>query len=69
MKNIYQWLGIVAVASSLVACGGSSDSTPRPKDQAQARVIHASPDAPNVDVYAGAAKVLPMCLTKPLAVF
>ncbi|QZA78072.1 DUF4397 domain-containing protein [Deefgea tanakiae] len=58
MKKIHQWLGIIAIASTLVACGGSSDSTPLPKDQAQVRVIHASADAPNVDVYAGAAKVL-----------
>lgn len=57
MKKIHQWLGLIAVASTLVACGGGSDSAP-PAATAQVRVIHASADAPAVDVYAGNMKVL-----------
>jgi len=55
MKKIHQWLGIVAVASALAACGGGGASS---TDQAQVRVVHASADAPNVDVFAGSTKVL-----------
>ncbi|WP_273432363.1 DUF4397 domain-containing protein [Chitinibacter tainanensis] len=55
MKTLSQWMLLLTACASLVACGGGSDHPPA---QAQLRVIHASPDAPNVDVYAGGNKVL-----------
>ncbi|WP_051534432.1 DUF4397 domain-containing protein [Deefgea rivuli] len=55
MITLSKWLVMLAASAGLVACGGGGDSV---LDQAQVRVIHASPDAPNVDVYAGGAKAL-----------
>jgi hypothetical protein len=46
---------MLIAAFSLAACGGG-DTNAVP--QAQLRVLHASPDAPNVDVYVDGAKVL-----------
>lgn len=55
MITLSKWLVMIAASAGLVACGGGSDPAP---EQAQVRVIHASPDAPNVDVYAAGAKAL-----------
>lgn len=49
-------LGVIGVMSAVVAfsgCGGSSDDS-----SARVRVFHASPDAPNVDVYVDDSVVL-----------
>jgi hypothetical protein len=52
MRNIFK-LVVAAVLIALVAgCGGSSVSL------ASLRILHASPDAPNVDVYVDGNKVL-----------
>ncbi|HSP18546.1 MAG TPA: DUF4397 domain-containing protein, partial [Myxococcaceae bacterium] len=54
MKSIRARALIALSALALAAAGCGSDTpTPTPAtDQAQLRVIHASPDAPAVDVYA-----------------
>lgn len=57
MIKLSKWLLVVAASAGLVACGGGSDPVHVP-EQAQLRVVHASPDAPNVDVYAAGAKAL-----------
>ncbi|QLG89223.1 DUF4397 domain-containing protein [Chitinibacter bivalviorum] len=57
MNTISKWLVILAAGTGLTACGGGSGSTPA-ASTAQIRVVHLSPDAPNVDVYANGAKAL-----------
>jgi len=44
---------MVLLSVLITACGGGDDSPP-----ARLRVLHASPDAPNVDVYVDGTKVL-----------
>jgi len=49
MKNrIFQGLALVATALTFAGC--SDDDTTAPAQNARVRVLHASPDAPNVDV-------------------
>ena len=55
MRQILGILTLLLVAFALSACGGG-DTNAAP--QAQLRVLHASPDAPNVDVYIDGSKVL-----------
>ena len=54
MKRI-GFLGLMAAVALTAACSDSNDSS---TPQAQLRVVHASPDAPNVDVYLDGSKVL-----------
>ncbi|WP_345817528.1 DUF4397 domain-containing protein (plasmid) [Paraburkholderia sp. PREW-6R] len=55
MRRVIGILISLTVATIMSACGGGDiNSTP----PAQLRVFHASPDAPNVDVYVDGAKVL-----------
>lgn len=53
MNRIRTWLAAVTAVSVLAACGGDDDEThnPAPAPKASLRVVHASPDAPAVDVY------------------
>ena len=44
---------LVALAVSIVGCGGNNDD-----GSARVRVFHASPDAPNVDIYVDDSRVL-----------
>jgi hypothetical protein len=43
---------ILASALPLLACGDDGDDAPVPTESARLRVVHASPDAPAVDIYA-----------------
>jgi len=54
MKRI-GYLGLMAALALTAACSDSNENT---APQARLRVVHASPDAPNVDVYVDGAKVL-----------
>jgi len=55
MRQLCGILVLLAAAFVMSACGGGDgNATP----QTRLRVLHASPDAPNVDVYADGAKVL-----------
>jgi len=59
MKQWKQWLTralLATAAFGLAACNSSDDDDEMPT--AQLRVVHASPDAPNVDVYANGSRVL-----------
>ncbi|UXY15840.1 DUF4397 domain-containing protein [Chitiniphilus purpureus] len=62
MKQWKQWLTrtvLAATALGLAACNGSDgDNSDEAKPTAQIRVVHASPDAPNVDVYANGSRAL-----------
>jgi hypothetical protein len=53
MKHLMTWGIVVAAAGIISACGGSSSVS-----ETQLRAIHASADAPNVDVLVGGTKVL-----------
>jgi hypothetical protein len=53
--NRIGFLGLMAAVAFSAAC---SDSTTPSAPQARLRVVHASPDAPNVDVYVDGTKVL-----------
>jgi hypothetical protein len=53
MRRVLSLLGMVLLSVLITACGGGDDSSP-----ARLRVLHASPDAPNVDVYVDGTKVL-----------
>ncbi len=56
MRQLLGILTSVIAALALSACGGGGNASPSP--QAQLRVLHASPDAPNVDVYVDGFKEL-----------
>jgi hypothetical protein len=56
MRQLLGILTSVIAAFALSACGGGGNASPSP--QAQLRVLHASPDAPNVDVYVDGFKEL-----------
>lgn len=59
MISIRSWLIAAASVSVLAACGGDDDPAPPPaKSEARLRVVHASADAPKVDVYLADAKAL-----------
>ncbi len=59
MISIRSWLIAAASVSVLAACGGDDDPAPPPaKSEARLRVVHASADAPKVDVYLAGAKAL-----------
>jgi Domain of unknown function (DUF4397) len=51
-------LTLVLAASALTAACSDDDDNTGPESQARVRVVHASPDAPNVDVLLDDAKVL-----------
>lgn len=55
MKRLLGILGAVGAIGLMVLFGGASASA---EDMARVRVVHASPDAPAVDVYADGNKVL-----------
>ena len=54
MKITKNHLAVACLSTLLAACGGDSDS----KDYSYVRVLHASPDAPNVDVLVDGKAVL-----------
>jgi len=56
MRQLCGILILLGAAFVMSACGGGDSST---TPQARLRVLHASPDAPNVDVYVDGTKVLP----------
>ncbi|WP_028456054.1 DUF4397 domain-containing protein [Chitinilyticum litopenaei] len=59
MTRLLRGLLVAAGALALAACGGGSGDEPaKPESKAYVRVVHASADAPNVDVYANDARVL-----------
>jgi hypothetical protein len=51
-------LKILIAAAAAVLIAGASTFSVQAADQARVRVLHASPDAPNVDVYANGNRVL-----------
>lgn len=53
-----RWLALASFSVVLSACGGGDDDPVTPASNAYVRVVHASPDAPPVDVDAGGAEVL-----------
>lgn len=53
MRRVLSLLGMVLLSVLITSCGGGDNSPP-----ARLRVLHASPDAPNVDVYVDGTKVL-----------
>ncbi|GAA5177764.1 hypothetical protein GCM10025771_15580 [Niveibacterium umoris] len=57
MKLVRAWLTSLISIGVLAACG-SDDPTPPPTPKASLRVVHASADAPAVDVYLGGSKAL-----------
>jgi hypothetical protein len=55
MRSVLGILCVVLASALVAACGGGGDNNSSP---ARLRVLHASPDAPNVDVYVDGSKVL-----------
>jgi hypothetical protein len=65
MKKLWIGLAVLATTGALVGCGGSSETTSAvtggPADSAglsKIQVVHASPDAPSVNVLAGGAALI-----------
>jgi hypothetical protein len=59
MTRTYLAAALAALVAASAACSNDNNSpSPSPSSNAQLRVVHASPDAPNVDVYLDGAKVL-----------
>lgn len=58
MKITKNHLAVACLSTLLAACGGDSNSNNDSQASSFVRVLHASPDAPNVDVLVDGTAVL-----------